>query len=108
LPLIRNPYYKSYRSLGLNPNALLIDDYKSTVTAKKIYRETAENAVANELRRAKVPEKAIKELMGFCVSINKNDLRALISQDQTQWPKELGDYEIHERGLLRFLARITP
>jgi hypothetical protein len=78
------------------------------VTAKKNYRETAENAVANELRRAKVPEKAIKELMGFCVSINKNDLRALISQDQTQWPKELGDYEIHERGLLRFLARITP
>jgi hypothetical protein len=30
LPLIRNPYYKSYRSLGLNPNALQINDYKST------------------------------------------------------------------------------
>jgi hypothetical protein len=31
LPLIRNPYYKSYRSLGLNPNALQINDYKSTI-----------------------------------------------------------------------------
>jgi hypothetical protein len=27
---IRNPYYKSYRTLGLNPNALQINDYKST------------------------------------------------------------------------------
>ena len=35
MPLIRNPYYKSYRSLGLNPNALQINDYKST----KIYSQ---------------------------------------------------------------------
>jgi hypothetical protein len=26
----RNPYYKSYRTLGLNPNALQINDYKLT------------------------------------------------------------------------------
>jgi hypothetical protein len=32
LPPIRSPYYKSYRSLGLNPNALQINDYKSTIS----------------------------------------------------------------------------
>jgi hypothetical protein len=34
LPLIRNPYYKSYRTLGLNPNALQIN--KAAVSSGEI------------------------------------------------------------------------
>jgi hypothetical protein len=65
LPLIRNPYYKSYRLLGLNPNALQINDYKSID-----YYETFALVVRYNTLQVLLAKVAVKDLEIDQIDVN--------------------------------------
>jgi hypothetical protein len=70
LPLIRNPYYKSYRTLGLNPNALQINDYKSTISlASIVFLATTDVAISRLAKVSKVSFALSKGSISFYISL---------------------------------------
>ncbi|KAH6668302.1 interferon-inducible GTPase-domain-containing protein, partial [Halenospora varia] len=79
------------------------DNDLDPTTSKERHVQITVNALVSELQRAEVPDEQIKELLGFCIFVNKNDLRELTIKDATQWPDSRGENEIHERNLLRYL-----
>ncbi|KAF6836915.1 hypothetical protein CMUS01_05229 [Colletotrichum musicola] len=91
----------------------ILDDEsdEDTEESRQRARETAvlttAEALEGQLKRAGVPGKALEELLGFCVLVNKNDVRRLSSTDYAEdWPDPRESMtEVHERLLLETLGK---